>query len=791
MNQIHEQKRGRGNKSNTNTNTNTTTPKKQTPCPAGYSEISASDVPNHDPKDVKVVGDFYCLKNKNTSKPNPSPQPAKFTEVNIKPEEVYNGTKVVSEGMNGDIVWMIKNQLSKIGLFKKNPTNNFGTETKKAVVNFQRANKDKLGDGRVVDGTVGQKTWCLLFQGTEHACKNVDTKPTEDKPKDKNMEKKSTEKVDTIKKNIPKIVQYKMYGEQKETKKTKVNSNISEQNTTEVKKKTPRIVDAKESFLFNTMNTKDKQGLSCIDKVAKTYNLKKHPTISQVVRIESEDPTKGTDPAFVYLGMNPKTKNEEEFYIASDGTKLFGVWADGLTSSIDCVGEVDYMSDDNLSEKQKMFINYYVTDASGYKKTIEPGKEEYYDKFDIVNTFKGASDYFAPNTYFVYKRKGYKVEERGEDFYNQIEKVLNKVGWTYRKPDIDSYAYSTRTDIRNQFKQYTEMFPDGLTIYFTGNTRSLNQQKLVSTLMTDIEGSTSSPDGKTCRDAINILYDAKIGWDKKIIYFSGDTELETVRNYVKQCQAKFEKNFFRFLGGGAKEKYEELKAKPHGPNGVQKFNLSENLNSLIKKKLLSIKEQKENNKIVKNIVESRLKMIVNSINKDKNIDRLSLNFMGELNQLNEQGLVNEDFGENLKNIFGSDLSSMPKTFFENIFDKILTNINMNDSSLKNSLVLMSEKNPLDIVKAFKDCSSMSDLIAKSIVEILHDDISSDDNSTGTSLSSIKTLLGQEIKKDEFIQKVKNNIDDLVCQEFTKLKSNAENLISKIKGKSNNDLSGNL
>ena len=116
---------------------------------------------------------------------------------------------------------------------------------------------------------------------------------------------------------------------------------------------------------------------------------------------------------------------------------------------------------------------------------------------------------------------------------------------------------------------------------------------------------------------------------------------------------------------------------------------------------------------------------------------------------------------------------------------------MNDSSLKKSLVLMSEKNPLDIVKAFKDCSSMSDLIAKSIVEILHDDISSEDNSTGQVLSSVKTLLGQEIKKDEFIKKVKNNIDDLVCQEFTKLKSNAENLISKIKGNSNDDLSGNL
>jgi hypothetical protein len=752
----------------------------QSSCPAGYSSISASDVPNHDPKDVKKVGDIYCLKNRNTPNPTPQPKKPKFTEVNIKPEEVCSGTEVVSEGMKGDIVGYIQRALNVNLRTNLSEDDHFGEETRKAVTKFQYENKKEYN--LTINGIVDKATYSALMKDTSFGCK------TEEKKNTTNMEKKSTEKVDTIKKNIPKIVQYKMYGEQKETK---VNSNISEQNTTDVKKKTPRIVDAKESFLFNTMNTKDKQGLSCIDKVAKTYNLKKHPTISQVVRIESEDPSKGTDPAFVYMGTNPTTKKEEEFYIASDGTKLFGVWADGLTSSIDCVGEVDYMSDDNLSEKQKMFINYYVTDASGYKKTIEPGKEEYYDKFDIVNTFKGASDYFAPNTYFIYKRKGYKVEERGEDFYNQIEITLNEVGWTYKKPDINTEAYSTKVDIRKQFPKYTEVLPDGLYIYFTGLTRSTNQQKLVSTLMTGIKDSADSPDGKTCRDAINILWDAKQVYDKKIIYFSADTELETVRNYVKQCQVKFEKNFFSFLSGGAKDKYEELKSKKHGPNGVMKFNLSENLNSLIKKKLLSIKEQKENNKIVKNIVESRLKMIVNSINKDKNIDRLSLNFMGELNQLNEQGLVNEDFGENLKNIFGSDLSSMPKTFFENIFDKILTNINMNDSSLKNSLVMMSEKNPSDIVKAFKDCSSMSDLIAKSIVEILHNDISSDDNSTGTSLSSIKTLLGQEIKKDEFIQKVKNNIDDLVCQEFTKLKSNAENLISKIKGKSNNDLSGNL
>ena len=693
--------------------------------------------------------------NTNTSKKQTSN--ISWKEVNFEREDVCKG-QVIEEGMKGDIVWWIQYILNQHNPNFPAPDQKFGSGTKKEVADFQLRNKDKLK----VTGKVDKDTWNLLFAGSSHVCEEVTKPEIKNVSGDKNMENKGKEN--------PKV------GPQ-----VKRAMSIKEQ--VAVKQAGP-----KKSFLTKSIKTKDNQGLSCIDKHVKKYNFKEHPEYRNLI-VDLEN----GNPALVYIGINPKNKQEENYYIVSDGTKLTGIFQSGFEIDIEeCQNQsLDLGVFGNLSEKQKQYIQYNVTPQSGYKVGISPGEERYYDKIDIVNTFKGASDYFAPNTFFIYKRKSYNVEERGEDFYNQIEKTLNDVGWTYKKPEINTEAYSTKIDIRKQFPKYTEVLPDGLYIYYTGNTRSTKQRQLVSTLISDIDKSDDSPDGKTCRDAINILWDAKQGYDKKIIYFSGDTELEKVRNYVKQCQVKFEKNFFRFLGGGAKDKYEELKSKKHGPNGVMKFNLSENLNSLIKKKLLSIKEQKENNKIVKNIVESRLKMIVNSINKDKNLDRLSLNFMGELNQLNEQGLVNEDFGENLKNIFGSDLSSMPKTFFENIFDKILTNINMNDSSLKKSLVMMSEKNTSDIVKAFKDCSSMSDLIAKSIVEILHDDISSNDNSTGKALSSVKTLLGQEIKKDEFIQKVKNNIDDLVCQEFTKLKTNAENLISKIKGNSNDDLSGNL
>jgi hypothetical protein len=720
--------------------------------------------------DVWTIEDFEGEfgPQKKETKPKPAPKKTKtptktFTPVDISRDEMCNGTKEVSEGMKGDIVGYIQAALSANLKINLNVDDEFGEETKKAVAKFQYENKKQYN--LTVNGKVDKATYSALLEGSDWACKTDVKKNTTDMNKKLNQDTKTDTQKDTPKVG-PQIKRVKWIGEQVAVKQS----------------------DPKKSFLTKTLRIKDNQGLSCLDRLAKKHKLKEHPEYGNSI-VELEDGR----PSVVYIGINPKNKQEENFFVASDGTNLTGIFQSGLEIDIECSAGVDNLSDDNLSPDQVTFLNNHVTNASGYKKKIEPGQEEYYNKFDIVVAFKkkGASDYFAPNTYFVYKRKGYKVEERGDDYYTQVEELLNKVGYTYKRPNITSYAYSTRKDIRDVYPQYSELFPDGLNIYFTGSTLSKKQQNLVATLMGDIKKSVDSPDGKTCRDAVNILYDAKLGWDKRIIYFANDDDLQVVREYVKRCQVKLEKNFFSFLGGSAKEKYEELKGRKYGPTGASRFNLSENLNSLIKKKLLTIKEQKDNNKIIKKIVENRLGMIVESIKKNKNIDKLSLNFMLELNQLNEQGLVNEDFGENLKNIFGSDLSSMPKTFFENIFDKILTNINMNDSSLKKSLVLMSEKNPSDIVKAFKDCSSMSDLIAKSIVEILHDDISSDDNSTGTSLSSIKTLLGQEIKKDEFIQKVKNNIDDLVCQEFTKLKSNAENLISKIKGKSNNDLSGNL
>jgi peptidoglycan hydrolase-like protein with peptidoglycan-binding domain len=554
--------------------------------------------------------------------------------------------------MKGNIVWMIQNQLSKIGLFKKNLTNNFGVETKKAVVNFQTANNDKLGDGRVVDGKVGQKTWCLLFQGTEHACKNVDTKPTEVKPTE------DKPKVDEPNK-MKKIPIRRFAGDDSE-------DNLREQSEVSVNSNTPQTPTPSEPKRYLTWA----KNSGCFTEKNKINWF----TIDDRNQQPNEVANQEGEMTWAITGFDDED-NSIKFF--ANGTfqndsepKSVNKWACKALKLTTSKTENPVNMDADQAEYVKNMVDrgqIQTTKPSDYE--TNQGKWEWIDLNRMNPTL-----FKEPNKHFVYRQSGLMGKLKNQ--YPNVEKVLNQNGWTFDEPDIDTEAYASRRDIRIQFPKYTELFPNGLYIYYTGNTRSTKQRQLVSTLMADIEKSVDSPDGKTCRDAINILWDAKQVYDKKVIYFSGDTELETVRNYVKQCQVKFERNLFRFLGGGAKDKYEELKSKKHGPNGVMKFNLSENLNSLIKKKLISLKEQKENNKIVKNIVDNRLRMIVESAKKDKNIDRLSLQFMGELNQLNKQGLVNEDFGENLKNIFGSDLSSMPKTFFENIFDKILTKINM-------------------------------------------------------------------------------------------------------------------
>jgi len=83
-------------------------------------------------------------------------------DVNIKPEEILDGTKIVKMGMKGDIVTQIQQLLIKNGLTNISksgqPDGVFGSRTTQSVRDFQEKN------GLTVDGVVGKNTWSKLTQ---------------------------------------------------------------------------------------------------------------------------------------------------------------------------------------------------------------------------------------------------------------------------------------------------------------------------------------------------------------------------------------------------------------------------------------------------------------------------------------------------------------------------------------------------------------------------------------------------------------------------------------------------
>jgi len=436
----------------------------------------------------------------------PQPKKSKFTEVNIKPEEVCNGTKVVSKGMKGDIVKIIQNELN---VFNSNkaipPTGNFGDQTKTAVVKFQtEANPNLIGSLQMrTDGSVDRKTWRVLFVTTKYDCDKIDTKPTEVNPAET---KPSEVKPAEVKPTDVKPTDVKPTETTPKGKKIKGIWTIKEQVTVD-----------KGKLLDDANTIKGKNGLTCIENIVRKLNLGPHPT-RKSIKYKLED----DNPAFVFKGVDPETGNVDDVYIIHDGMRLYG-------------------------------------------------------------------QFFTSGSEF-----GIECESREKDA--EAMSIINTLHWTDEVPNIGTDAYSTRVDIRKQFPKYASRFPNGLDIYYTGTTRSSVQRGIVNDLMNDI-GKKDDVDGKVCRKSVDVLYDAKKGYEKGIVYFSGDTELETVRAYVKRCQIKYETNLLnKIFSGGTDKKYEELKSRKYYDTGVSKFNLGEQkkpLESLIKTKLMEMKKLKD------------------------------------------------------------------------------------------------------------------------------------------------------------------------------------------------------
>ncbi len=481
-----------------------------TKCPQGYKKIDESDVLNHDEKDIKIVGDLYCLRikeNTNNSTNNQKPK-SKTTPVILTPQDIWAG-KVVEQGMEGDIVKLIQDQLKKKEFLEITTTTRlFGTLTKKAVVNFQNAN------GIPVTGKVDSVTWNKLFAGTNYEEK----KPKEPEKVGIGKLSNTLKYLDSTKRNQePKYLDSTKRSQEPKVKILRVLGGLNEQVNDS------KTDDEKKKMLINFSTIKDENGRTCLDKAITNNELSFHPELGRRIYLiqRSNDGTKYV--SYVFKSRNPKTGEVDNFYVVSDGNKVFGFFENDDDLEIDLECETSKIPD-------------------------------------------------------------------------EVQTIVTNAGWTLQEPPLSSEDYTTKKDIRVVFPRLAKYFPNGKSIFFTGNTLSTKEQVITNELVNNIRALTGEVNKKFCKDAVDVLWDAKQGSERGVEYFTGTTDLQIVRQYVKRCAKELEKNMFdRVLGSKTKDHYKVLVGMRHYDSPQSKFNLGENNNSLektIKKKLMEMKKVK-------------------------------------------------------------------------------------------------------------------------------------------------------------------------------------------------------
>jgi hypothetical protein len=187
------------------------------------------------------------------------------------------------------------------------------------------------------------------------------------------------------------------------------------------------------------------------------------------------------------------------------------------------------------------------------------------------------------------------------------------------------------------------------------------------------------------------------------------------------------------------------------------------------------------------IVENRIKLLVESYNLKnyKNLTesqktKISFLILKEMSFLSKENLVNEQFTDFLKSIFGNLLPSGIETIGEKIVVSILDKLGLKDSYFKNFLVSFFTTNPAKLIEALKDCKTLTKIISQSLVEAMVMQIQGK-YGAGDQYRWLRNLLGDVIKDQPFVQKIEETISASVCDTYNKLSGNAKSVLNTLGG----------
>lgn len=207
----------------------------------------------------------------------------------------------------------------------------------------------------------------------------------------------------------------------------------------------------------------------------------------------------------------------------------------------------------------------------------------------------------------------------------------------------------------------------------------------------------------------------------------------------------------------------------------------------IRKKLLEIKEKKDNLMIEERIIVSRLKLIAEGEYNSRNFKFLprhkQVSIFGEtiveLRKINEEGLISEDFNlwGMLKGLFGGGV----ETLAEPIINKILTGLGFTSNGFfKKFVISYLTSSPGDLIKAFVDCKTLTRLIAASLIEATLMNFQEQKEFGGFGFDMLRNTLGNSLRDTEVISSLEEKLSGKVCELFNMFGEKAKSVSDAVK-----------
>lgn len=219
------------------------------------------------------------------------------------------------------------------------------------------------------------------------------------------------------------------------------------------------------------------------------------------------------------------------------------------------------------------------------------------------------------------------------------------------------------------------------------------------------------------------------------------------------------------------------------------------LDKKIKKKLLETKEQKDRLIIEQEIVRSRIMMIFVSEDNLKNWNNLSdekrfkisCKFLQEVSFQQQNGVINEQFMDIIKNIFGSSIGGgLGQAVLEPAVSWVLSGLGMESNSYIKKFVVSFLTQQEGFWNYLKDCKTLTKGIAESIAKATLMQVQQSTGTGGFWMDAVRNTLYNYLTPKPgddsgFVGGIEKKIEDKICGYWDKATGNAKNVLTKLKG----------